>query len=114
MDGDGLTIGSRIKGLRVATGLSKSELARMAGVTPTAVWNWEENGIVPRSGAFAMAAIALGVSEAFLRTGTGNTAATPSAPRTVAMIIEAARSEIAAVTGIPLNNVRLSMEFVSN
>ena len=41
-------IGGQIKHYRGLAGLSKSELARRLGVSPTAVHNWEENGVVPR------------------------------------------------------------------
>lgn len=41
-------VGANIKRFRELAGLSKSELARRANVSPTAVHNWEENGVVPR------------------------------------------------------------------
>ncbi len=41
-------VGGRIKRFRELAGLSKSELARRVGVSPTAVNNWEENGMIPR------------------------------------------------------------------
>lgn len=41
-------VGGRIKRFRELAGLSKSELARRVGVSPTAVNNWEENGVMPR------------------------------------------------------------------
>lgn len=41
-------VGARIKRVRELAGLSKSELARRVGVSPTAVNNWEENGVMPR------------------------------------------------------------------
>jgi transcriptional regulator with XRE-family HTH domain len=43
-------VGRRIKRLRELCSLSKSELARLVGVSPTAVHNWEENGVMPRMG----------------------------------------------------------------
>jgi transcriptional regulator with XRE-family HTH domain len=107
-------IGHRIKALRERLGLSKSKLALMCCVTTTAVWNWEENGIVPRSEAFKLAAAALGVSESYLRTGDGNGAPSNPTMRTVAMILDEARNEIATITGVPLSDVYLKMEFVSN
>jgi transcriptional regulator with XRE-family HTH domain len=107
-----LEIGNRIQELRERLGLSKSALARKCGVTVTAVWNWEKNGIVPRSEAFALVAEALGVSEMFLRSG-ADTAAPAKPVRTVASIIEDARGEIASITGMPLTNVRVNVEFVS-
>jgi transcriptional regulator with XRE-family HTH domain len=41
-------LGHRIRLQREVRGLSKSEFSRQVGVTPTAVHNWEENGVVPR------------------------------------------------------------------
>jgi transcriptional regulator with XRE-family HTH domain len=41
-------VGGQIKHFRELAGLSKSELARRVGVSPTAVHNWEENGVMPR------------------------------------------------------------------
>jgi transcriptional regulator with XRE-family HTH domain len=45
---DAIRVGSRIRKFRELMGLSKSELARRVGVSPTAVHNWEENGVMPR------------------------------------------------------------------
>lgn len=41
-------MGTNIKHFRELAELSKSELARRVGVSPTAVNNWEENGVIPR------------------------------------------------------------------
>lgn len=41
-------VGSQIKRFRELAGLNKSDLARRVGVSPTAVHNWEENGVMPR------------------------------------------------------------------
>lgn len=41
-------VGGQIKRFRELAGLSKSDLARRVGVSPTAVHNWEENGVMPR------------------------------------------------------------------
>jgi len=41
-------VGRRIKHFRELAGLSRSELARRVRVSPTAVHNWEENGVMPR------------------------------------------------------------------
>jgi transcriptional regulator with XRE-family HTH domain len=41
-------VGANIKRFRELAGLSKSELARRIKVSPTAVHNWEENGVIPR------------------------------------------------------------------
>lgn len=42
-------VGGRIKRFRKLAGLSKSDLARRVRVSPTAVHNWEENGVMPRT-----------------------------------------------------------------
>ena len=108
-------IGKRINALRTSLGMSKSELARRCHVTTTAVWNWEENGRFPRTEALNLAADALGVSPAFLVAGADSQPPVPPATptRSVAVIIEDARSEIATITGVPLTNVRLNVEFLS-
>lgn len=41
-------VGANIKRFRELAGLTKSELARRVKVSPTAVHNWEENGVMPR------------------------------------------------------------------
>ena len=46
--GDGERIGAQIRHFRELAGLSKSDLARRVRVSPTAVHNWEENGVMPR------------------------------------------------------------------
>ena len=109
-------IGKRIKALRESQGMSKSELARRCGVTTTAVWNWEENGRVARGETLDLAAKALGVSQRYLISGEGTHILAPSSSsvRTVATIIDDARNEIANITGVPLNQVRLNVEFVSH
>ena len=61
--------GDRIKTLREARSMSASDLARQAGVTPTAVWNWERNGVTPRLETLVDVAKALDVTVESLRTG---------------------------------------------
>src|SRR5258708_1715993 len=111
-------ISRRIKELREERGMSKSELARQCDVTTTAVWNWEENGIVPRFDTFQLLAKALGKSDSYLRTGTdipsSSGRAGDTSPRSVAVIIENARTAISESTGVPLDKVRLNVEFASN
>ena len=63
----------RLKETREARSMSASDLARLADVTPTAVWNWEKNGVVPRRETLAQIAQVLGVTKEFLRTGAKDT-----------------------------------------
>jgi transcriptional regulator with XRE-family HTH domain len=118
---DGL--GDRIKGQRETRGMKRSELARRVDVTPAAVYNWEEIGARPRGSMIANIARVLGTTEDYLLTGaqTATTSVPVSTPRptssnsphigqrTVKEIIEAARVEIASLTGAPHAKVRLNL-----
>ncbi|MBV8889054.1 MAG: helix-turn-helix transcriptional regulator [Alphaproteobacteria bacterium] len=104
----------RLKEAREALGLSRAEFARRTGVTPTAVWNWEEANARPKRDALKKIASVLGVSEAFLTTGSKLDETEGSEARASEMvpgIIEAARQKVAIATGIPLSRVRISVEF---
>lgn len=69
------TFSQRLRETREARSMSASDLARLADVTPTAVWNWEKNGVVPRRETLAQVAQVLGVTKEFLRTGAKDTGA---------------------------------------
>ncbi|WP_082025648.1 helix-turn-helix domain-containing protein [Methyloceanibacter caenitepidi] len=62
-------LGDRIRRIREARAFSQSDLAKMANVTPTAVWNWETNGVVPRAETLLVVAQRLGVTKEYLLTG---------------------------------------------
>lgn len=109
--------GDRLQALRVERGLSASELARRVDVTPTAVWNWEKNGVLPRRGMLAGIAETLSTTPDYLLSGLVAASSkrdeqARSAPsgRTVAQIIEAARREIAAATGFEVERVKLQLQ----
>jgi transcriptional regulator with XRE-family HTH domain len=59
----------RLKETREARSMSASDLARLVSVTPTAVWNWEKNDVIPRRDTLTQIAQVLGVSKGFLRNG---------------------------------------------
>jgi transcriptional regulator with XRE-family HTH domain len=63
---------SRIAALRQQNALTASDLAKLANVTPAAVWNWEKNGITPRPATIDVLASKLGVTPKFLLTGEQN------------------------------------------
>ncbi|WP_439601868.1 helix-turn-helix domain-containing protein [Devosia sp.] len=86
-------------------GLSPSALARLLKVTPTAVWNWEKNGVRPRAEALASIAKVLGVTEQFLLGG-ANTAVAADVPA----IMEAAEISIAKAMGFDPSRVKLRLE----
>lgn len=63
---------SRIAILRQQNALTASDLAKLAEVTPAAVWNWEKNGTTPRQSTLELLASKLGVTSQFLLTGEGS------------------------------------------
>jgi transcriptional regulator with XRE-family HTH domain len=111
--GDG--VGKRIREAREAKGINASRLAREAEVTPTAVWNWEQNQIAPRYATLTKVAAFLGVTEEFLRTGrdpeTKSTEQANSSP-SVSEMMEETRARIAQATGFPIERVKLHLEFL--
>jgi transcriptional regulator with XRE-family HTH domain len=58
----GETMGERMQRLRLAKGLSQSQLARAAGVPPGTLRNWEQGRREPLLSAAARVAVALGIS----------------------------------------------------
>ena len=65
------TFGDRLTFAREAAGLSQDELARRLGVEPERVTRWEADTDEPRANRLQMIAGMLGVSLAWLLTGTG-------------------------------------------
>jgi transcriptional regulator with XRE-family HTH domain len=103
------TIGVRIREAREARGFSASDLARLTGVTSTAVWNWEHNGTRPRANALAAISRALGVTEAYILSGDAH-AVGSNVPRNVDSILAAAASQIAEALGIGEDRIKLKFE----
>jgi transcriptional regulator with XRE-family HTH domain len=115
------TFASRLRDLRVARRFSKSALARAVGVSTTCVWNWEEGNTHPRPLALTRIASTLETTEAFLERGVGldpkiadarsrvPIGSAPSAP--VAEVILRARATIAAAAGLPVNQVKVTLEY---
>lgn len=75
---DARRIGRQIKHFRELAGISKSELARRVRVSPTAVHNWEENGVMPRIDVSHALTEALEVSFMQLMTGDDGPDAQPA------------------------------------
>lgn len=105
------TIGNRIRSIREQKGISASQLARAARVTPTAVWNWETNGRRPHQDTLSLVAQILDVTSEFLLSGK---AAPATGTATVAEIIEEARSKIAKTTGVAPASVKVVVELQPN
>jgi transcriptional regulator with XRE-family HTH domain len=107
------TIGHRIANARNTLGMSATDLARFVKVTPTAVWNWEKNGVRPRQEVLQSVAEVLNVPIEWLTIGAekSNPATTPHA--STHEIVEAARKAIANATGFPIERVKLNLELVA-
>ncbi len=59
----------RVVTLREQQSLTATDLAKLANVTPAAVWNWEKNGTTPRAATINTIANKLGVTPEFLLNG---------------------------------------------
>ena len=77
-------VGANIKRFRELAELSKSELARRVGVSPTAVNNWEENGVIPRLEMMLRLEKVLEVSWVQLKSGSADDAGLNEAKRDAA------------------------------
>jgi transcriptional regulator with XRE-family HTH domain len=108
-------ITKRIQEKRIERGITASAFARLVGVTPTAVWNWENNSTMPRGAALEAIAKVLGVTTHFLLTGEGGgeKAQAPKTGDSVASIIEDARKRLAQATGLSLDRIKLSLQFTT-
>ena len=102
------SLGSRIRDSREARGLSASDLAGLVGVTPTAVWNWEKNGITPRPIAMESIAKTLGVTSEYLRDGKREE--TANVPVSVPDVLAKAEIEIASLIGVSAGRVKVRFE----
>jgi transcriptional regulator with XRE-family HTH domain len=107
------TLGSRIRRIREERGMTASELARLVDVTPTAVWNWENNGTQPRQGVLSALAKVFGITTESLLSGNVDPAKGRRVESTVAEIIENAKSQISKIAGFPLDRVKVHVEFVA-
>lgn len=65
-----MSIGKRIKQLRIEHDLSQIELGRIAGVTDKAVSTWEQDLKIPRMGAIEKMAAFFGVTKSYIIDGT--------------------------------------------
>ena len=64
-----MSIGSRIRDLRVSNGLSQADLGRIAGVTDKAVSTWESDEKIPRMKAIERISTHFGVSKGYIIDG---------------------------------------------
>jgi transcriptional regulator with XRE-family HTH domain len=95
-------IGARIFKARKSAMIRSADLAKMVGVSHTALWKWERNQIIPRKETLSRLAQALGVSPEYLRTGAEAAAITEPLRR--------AQQEIADILAVPASWVKLTVE----
>lgn len=108
-------VGANIKHFRQLAGLSKSDLARRVGVSPTAVHNWEENGVMPRLGVMLAMEKALEVRWTQLMAGNDGLEAeaanveSPPGQREVSRgeRLDQFRRQIAALFDVPAERVEI-------
>jgi transcriptional regulator with XRE-family HTH domain len=93
-------ISARIKAASEARGISASQLSRLVGVTPAAVWYWEKKGVSPGNRSLEQIARALGVSARFLQSGKDEIAIELASHPIVVSILEDARERIAKATDL--------------
>jgi transcriptional regulator with XRE-family HTH domain len=108
-------IGSQIKYFRELAGLSKSDLARRVRVSPTAVHNWEENGVMPQMEVMLELEKALEVSWTQLMTGSegvevqfADAGSSPEQPEVSrGERLDQFRRQIAALFDVPADRVEI-------
>ena len=106
-------IGRTIKRLRVAREMTKSELARRAGVSATAVHNWEEYGTRPRPDTLPVIAAALHTTVTMLtgRNELGEAGGAPNTPREAAAAVADYKERIGSIFGVRPDQVVISINF---
>ena len=114
------TLGMRLKRLRKASHFTMLGLADAVGVSKPTLWKWESDKVRPRDDAVRSLAAALDIEEIALLYGTSDDAEmadelaeTDVVPRgeTVAETIAAARRAIAEHAGVPLDQVRIAIDW---
>ncbi|WP_081440981.1 helix-turn-helix domain-containing protein [Ancylobacter novellus] len=104
-------LGFRIETARKAKNLTKSALAAQLGVSVTAVWNWEKNGVLPRREMFEKISDALGISTSDMFSSYSTDSRENDGREKIPDIIEDARRRIADVSGYAIENVKLIVQF---
>lgn len=107
-----MSFARRLKAMMRERDISASQLARLVGVSGMAVSNWR-NGTIPRPEKLARIAQVLGVNPQFLMNGIAEETA-PTRTRTVGEIIDEAQREIARISGLPLDRVKVKIEYLSD
>ena len=113
------TLGQRIHAARVASPYSMEALARRIGVSKSTLWKWETDQVRPRPASLRRLSLELGIGEIVLLHGPAEIAALlprrvlaeDTGKLSVAELVEKARIEIAAATGVRPDRVRIQIDF---
>ncbi len=116
-----VSVGKKIRDRRQDKKISQNKLARLLGISPAAVCQWETKGIVPRAKTLAKVAQALGVSEDYLIGGRPAPAiggrrapaAETATGESVSELIEKIKAKISAATGVPVAQIDVNVTIVS-
>jgi len=101
--------GNRLSKIREQRGLTRADLARLADVTPAAVYQWEEKDSQPRVNTLAILCRVLGTSEDFLLDGGGSAESGPML-RSAVQVISEAKQALAIAMGVPAERIRLTIQ----
>lgn len=101
--------GSRIQEAREARGLTKADLARLLGVSSTAVYNWESLDMRPRGQTLTNLCRTLGTSEEWILQGVMSPSRVDP-PRKANDIINDAREALSQSLGVPTDRIKLRLE----
>lgn len=94
--------------------ITASELARLVGVSPTAVSNWHHGNTLPRPQTLAKIVDILGVSEEYLLTGEDETRSNQAnSENSIAELVDDLRITIARMTGFAADKVKVKVELQS-
>lgn len=96
------TFGGRLRRLRLARNLTISELAAKCGVSVPAISNWELDRARPKAYRIPKLAKTLAVPEQEIRGHLG--------AETFAQTVSRVRREVAELSGVPLEQVRIIVE----
>jgi SOS-response transcriptional repressor LexA len=107
------TLGARIKRLRTALNLRPAELARLVGVPPQYIDNWENRGNRPNSRYGTLLAQALGITEEELFTGRKPTNHDELSKLTVMELLQKAAQATAALPGYEVRRFPLLGEIAA-
>ncbi len=105
---DAQTMGSRLRSMRQASGLTLADVACAIGVSAACVCQWERGKTYPKARFWSALAEAVGTTVTYLIAGEEELARAAGDRRDA--IVERARREVAAAFGLKISNVRIKVD----